>query len=311
MATVFWGDGSGADIATLTAFFALAGVPTDPNAVSCVITDPNGTAITHTFGGASPSDITKVMTGEYQLQVPCAIAGLWGYVWIGTGTASDIQAGTWTAQPVGRAAYYTSAEELQERLGLSGSSYTQTQLMAVQAATSWVNGHCGRHFNQVTETRTFMPRDVYELVIDDIVSVTSFTLDYNGAGVYDTSWVQDVNYQLVRGMDEFNMLASGEPRPYTRARVTNVAGAGNWFPFIYPFSRLDRVKITGAWGWPAVPAAVRNASLQLAVEMYKLKDAPFGVAGSIDLGAIRIVGANPMIGLLLEPYRSSKRRVGV
>lgn len=310
MATVFWGNS--ADIATLTNIFMVSGVDTDPNTVSCVITDPTGTAVTHTYGGAAPADISKVMTGEYQLQVPCATAGLWSYVWIGTGAASDIQAGTWTVQPTATLnQYYTSAEELQERIGLSAGSNYQTQLMAVAAAASWINGHCGRHFYQVAETRTYVPYNIYELPIDDVVSISSFSLDYNGAGVYDTSWTQDVNYQLVRGVDEFNQLASGEQRPYTRARVTNVAGAGNWFPFIFPFSRLNRVQITGTWGWPAVPMAVRNASLQLAVELFKLKDAPFGQSGSSDLGAVTIVGRNPIIALLLEPYRSSKRKVGV
>jgi len=309
MATVFWG--SSADIATLTNIFSVSGVDTDPATVSCVITDPTGTAVTHTYLGAVPADISKVMTGEYQLLVPCATPGLWSYVWIGTGAASDIQAGTFTVNPTSVAQYYTSVEELQERIGLSSASQPLSQLMAVQAAASWINGYCGRHFYQLTETRTYVPYNIYELPIDDIVSVSSFSLDYNGAGVYDTSWTQNVNYELARGVDEFNALASGEQRPYTRARVTNVAGAGNWFPFIFPFSRLDRVQITGTWGWPAVPFAVKNASLQLAVELYKLKDAPFGTAGSSDLGAITIVGTNRLIAALLEPYRSSKRKVGV
>lgn len=310
MATVFWGNSN--DIATLTNIFAVSSVPTDPTTVSCVITDPTGVAVTHTFAGAAPADITKVSTGDYQLLVPCAIAGLWSYVWIGTGVASDIQAGTWTAQPTTLGQNYTSAEEMQERLGLAAGTNTQTQLMAVQAAASWINGHCGRHFYQVSETRTYIPYNIYELPLDDIVSVSSFTLDYNGNGVYDTTWTQNTNYELAVGADEFNQLASGELRPFTRARVINVSGGtGNYFPFVWPFSRLDRVKVTATWGWPAVPMAVRNASLQLAVELFKLKDAPFGIQGSPDFGVIRIARANPVIMQMLEPYRSSKRKVGV
>lgn len=313
-ATVYYDNANSINVLSYT--FTVNGVPTDPGAVSCVITDPAGGAITHTYAGTAPADITKVGTGVYTLAVPsvpsvAGVDGLWSFEWIGTAPAAQVVAGTWDVEPVTLAQYYTAAEELQERLGLSATANIQTQLLAVQAAASWINGHCGRHFYRITETRTFVPYNIYETPLDDLVSVTAVNLDFNGNGVYDTAWTQNVNYQLARGVDEFNALASGEPRPYTRARVINTAGAGNFFPFIWPFSHLDRVQVVGTWGWPVVPAAVRNASLQLAVELFKLKDAPFGIQGSADFGVIRIARSNPLIAGMLEPYRSSKRKVGV
>ena len=56
--------------------------------------------VTHTYLGAIPPDVVKVGTGKYTLSVPCSPAkagvdGLWGYEWVGTGTVSDVQPGTW------------------------------------------------------------------------------------------------------------------------------------------------------------------------------------------------------------------------
>jgi hypothetical protein len=48
------------------------------------------------------------------------------------------------------------------------------------------------------------------------------------------------------------------------------------------------VQITALWGWPAVPSLVTEACYQLAEETFKLKDAPFGVAGVNDFGVLRI-----------------------
>jgi hypothetical protein len=93
---------SSAEIALLTNTFQ-TGSPladADPTAVTCLVTDPSGNAVLHTYQGASPSDITKPLVGHYVLTVPCSpneanADGLWSYKWTGTGTVSDVQPGTW------------------------------------------------------------------------------------------------------------------------------------------------------------------------------------------------------------------------
>ena len=47
------------ELAELAVVFTVASVPTDPDTISCVVTDPNAVAVTHTYLGASPSDITR------------------------------------------------------------------------------------------------------------------------------------------------------------------------------------------------------------------------------------------------------------
>ncbi len=308
-ATVFF-QGSN-ELAVLGNTFTVAGVNTDPTTVSCVITDPTGTAVTHTFAGASPADITKTSTGVYKLQIPCTITGLWGYVWTGTGAVSDVQAGTWPVNPVSLHQFYTSVEEIKDRLGITDTASDLQLELAVMAAARAIEGMCGRFFYQVAETRTYKPYDIYELPVDDLVSVTTLKCDQDNDGVYEQTWTQGVDFQLVIGEDEFAVNASGESRPYSIVRAIS-AGGGKIFPFTWEFSRLDPIQITGVWGWPAVPYAVKMAAQQVAGELFKLKDSPFGIAGTSEFGTVRLPRAgNPYITRLLCPYINPRRKVGV
>lgn len=311
--TIFFQSAAGNDLATLTMTFQVNGVNTDPTAVTVIVTDPTGLSTTHSYLGAAPADVTKVSAGVYSLLVPCTIVGLWGYEWNGTGTASETEAGTFTVNPGGAATaqFYTSVEELKDRLGITTTASDLACQKAIQAAARAIEGHCGRHFYQVQQTRTFVPYDIWEQPLDDVVSLTALNIDTQGTGVFDQAWVQNVDYQLATGIWEFNQLASGELRPYTQARVINGAAGGKFFPFIWPFAPLNRVQAIGTWGWPEVPFAVQQATLQVAAEFFKLKDAPFGIAGTSEFGYMRIPKQNPYITRLLTPYISSKRKVGV
>jgi hypothetical protein len=309
---VFFQNAAGNDLAQLTQTFVVSGVDTDPSAISVMITDPTGVSILHTYQGANPADITKVATGIYQLNVGCTIVGLWSYVWIGTGNASDIQAGTFTVNPasdIGR--FYTSVEEIKSRLNITDTASDFELQTAVQAAARAVEGFTGRYFFQLAETRTYVPYSIWELPIDDAVSITALNVDYDGDGVFETAWTAGVDYELAFGMYEFNQMVTGEARPYTLVRVINAAGGGRFFPFTWPFSRLDRIQIVGTWGWPQVPYGVKQATMQLAAEFFKLKDAPFGLAGTSEFGVVRVPRVNPYVAKLLSQYIHPRRRVGV
>ncbi len=307
-ATVFWQDAAGDDIATLIMTFAVSGTPTDPTAVSVVVTDPTGASVTYTY----PATVTKTSTGVYQMLIPSTIVGLWSFVWIGTGTASDIQAGTWTVNPTSTIGqFYTSVEELKDRLAITDTLSDLQLILAVQAAARAIEGYCGRFFYQLTETRTFVPYTLYELPIDDLVSLTTFKVDTTGTGVFDQTWINGTDFALSVDQHEFNQMATGEIRPFGYVRSINASGGGKFFPFIWPFSRIDRVQIAGVWGWPAVPFGVKQAAVQVAAEFFKLKDSPFGLAGTSEFGVMRVPRVNPYIQKLLTPYISPKRKVGV
>jgi hypothetical protein len=313
-ATVFYDSVN--EIALLSnTFLNSAGAAADPTTVSCIITDPGNVAVTHTYAGTAPADITKVSTGKYTLSVPCSSAapgldGLWGYEWAGTGNVSDVQPGTWRVLPVATSQlWYVGLEEMKDRLGITDSADDSVLQTAIAASAGWINEYCGRHFNKVTEIRTFQPDNVWMLDIDDVVPGAPITVrvDQDGDGVYEDPWVQGTDYALLFGGINFNMNASGAPRPY---RQLQVLGGGKWLPFTWPYSNLDRVQISTTWGWPRVPWQVPEANRILAADFYKLKDAPFGVAGVSDYGLVR-VQSNPWLVELLRSFIDMRRKVGI
>jgi hypothetical protein len=297
-ATVFYNDVN--EIATLTNVFKISGVPTDPTAASVVVTDPTGAATTYT--GAQ---LTHGSTGTYSVNIACSatVDGVWTYKWIGTGSASDVVEGTWTVTSIQN--LYCTVEELKSRLVIPDTSDDFEITLAVQAACRNIDEICGRYFWQGTDTRTYLPGAIYGQELDDIVSVTSFKVDRDGDGVYEETWVQGADYQLTVSPGQYNQSAKGEKWPYTGF---NIIGP-KWVPFTWPWSHLDRIQVTGVFGWPAVPATVKQAALISAADIFRLKDAPFGVAGFGEFGAVRIT-ANPRVMQLLHRYISPKR-VGV
>jgi hypothetical protein len=310
-ATVFYESGS--EIAQLgNVFLNSSKAAADPTTVSCVVTDPSGTATTHTYAGAAPADITRSATGTYALSVGCSpaitgIDGLWSYVWIGTGAVSDIQPGTWRVLPATVGSWYIGLDEFKDRLGITDSSDDSQAQIAIQTVSQWINEWTGTHFGRITETRTFVPHDIVKLNIDPLVSLTALNVDRDGGGSFSESWVQGTDYQLRIGPDLYNLNATGILRPY---RQVITIQSGRLFPFIYPFAHLDRVQITGTWGWSQVPAPITQATFILAADIFKMKDAPFGVSGVSDYGIVRIQ-ANPWLIEMLRPFKNVKRAVGM
>ena len=578
-ATVFYDSAN--EVALITNTFTSAGNPADPTTVSCIVTDPSNTSVTHTYLGAAPSDISKVSTGKYTLAVPCSAAvagalGLWGFEWVGTGAVSDVQPGTWRVLPANISQlWYVGLEEMKGRLGIAltdtsqdyelqtsiaasagwvneycvvmdtpvltadlqwkqagdlmlgqeligvdeepvlrpdangaarwlrssnhGRRYRRAEVLAnpcrrakcirlvmadgreVTCATDhrwlarqlwpngrpkrgyrwtyardissgdeiaaplrtwpeetsfeagWVSGlfdgegwiaretathsrigvsqnsgivlndlvkhldnagivynragtpcvsltierrwaamevlgryrprrllqgaaaiwegqtivgtgpnnvkviavepaglrevvslgtstgtyianglishNCGRHFNRITETRTYQPDNIWQLNVDDIVPGSAITVnvDQDGDGVYEQAWTQGTDYILKLGPRNYNVNASGIPRPYRQLQVVQ---SGKWLPFTWPYTHLDRVQIATTWGWTFVPWQVTEANRILSADEFRMKDAPFGVAGVSDIGLVRIQ-SNPWLVENLRAFVSPRRKVGV
>jgi gp6-like head-tail connector protein len=302
--TVFYA--GGAEGATLTNVFTIDKTPVDPDTVNLQVIDPNGLYTYYTYG-ASPA-LTRLDVGVYQCTQPCTTDGLWTYIWIGTGAAGDVSAGTWRVLPDTIGQWYTSREEIKSRLGINDTTDDFEIDLAVQAAARWIEGRCGRHFYQMQDTRTYVPESIWTAHIDDVVSVSQLAVDPQGTGDFSQIWTQGVNYELAVGERRYNRMASGEPQPYREIRV--IGGGSVFFPFVWPLYRQDRIQVTGVFGWPAVPPAITQAALLLASDLFKLKDAPFGVQGMADFGMVH-VQAGSQVEYLLQRYIDPSRKVGV
>jgi len=293
---------AGADeIAVITAIFTVNGVPTSPtpSPPTLTVTDPNGNVTT-------PS-VTTVSAGKFTASIPSSTEGIWAYTWDGAGTASGIYSGTWTVGTTALNTFYTSLEEMKTRLGITKTTDDLQLTGAVQAASRSVDEITGRFFWQTasTEVRTYIPESIYEQSIDDLVSLTSLKADRDGDGTYEETWVQNTDFQLYVASGMYNRNRFGELWPWTGF---NIVGP-KFIPIVWPWSHLDRLQVTGVHGWPAVPDAVKESTRIAAANLFRRKDAPFGVAGFGEF-ALRLTQQDPTVMGLLHRYIRGDR-VGV
>lgn len=186
---------------------------------------------------------------------------------------------------------YTDREELKGYLDIRDDRSDQLLDARIEAASRAVDGWCGRVFYAVTEPRIFTAEDHRVLSVPDLLEVTALETDDAGDRSYATAWdAADYDLEPLSGP------------PYTSVW----AGAGH----IFPTSRRG-IRITGTWGYgESVPAAIREATLLQAARLYKRKDAPFGVAGSVELGQLQtITSIDPDVKQLLAPYRRQSLEV--
>lgn len=297
MAEVFYEHAS--ELATVSNTFTVDGAATDPTTISLIVTDPDGDATTYTY---ADEQITKVSTGVYRKDISCATAGRWQAVWVGTGAASDVAVLTWDVFDTDQGALYCTIEALKSRVGLAATDVADDLelRLAVESVSREIDDWCRQRFDRVEATRTFAADGLYDVTVGALVSVTALKTDVAGDGTFEATWDAG-DYQL-RPTD---VAHHAETRPYTAIRAIGT----RLFPCHTGIGRDDRVQIEGVFGWPQVPAAVRQAALILAHDAFKSKDAPFGVAGFGDFGPIRIRG-NPKATALLAPYRRLPVLVG-
>jgi hypothetical protein len=188
---------------------------------------------------------------------------------------------------------YANLAEVKAALRLNDTIDDSLLEMAIESASRLVDGYSGRYFyNAGTATKNFAAQDNYIVVTEDLQSVSSLQ-DTNEIGGSYTTW--DANeYQL----EPLNGKADGIAMPYTQIRAVG----GNFFNLNVGDAL---VRITGVWGWAAVPIAIKQATIIQASRIFKRLDSPLGVLSSPDLGFIRVGSRlDPDVAQLVDPYRT-------
>lgn len=189
--------------------------------------------------------------------------------------------------------WYCTLNEVKTLLGIPLDDDDDDDILgaAIEAACRWIEQLCGQRFwcdeDDVTRYQTAGFADV--LFLDEgLVSLTSLETDQDGDGVYETRWAESDYVLRPRH-------AALDNKPYT---FISVASGGR-----YAFPLLEEgVKLTGKFGYPAVPGEVKQAALLMAARLYKRKDAVFGVMGIPEAGMLRVEGVDQDVMMLLVPY---------
>lgn len=180
--------------------------------------------------------------------------------------------------------------------------------LAVNAASRMIDTHCGRRFyaDSVTSARTFYVDNFIRVQVDDISTTSSLAVatDENADGVYETTWVA-ADYVL----EPLNAIGpNGQAGwPYDLIRATG----NRWFPITYLPGRTPRLQVTAKWGWAAIPDDVAQACRLLTAQLYRSKDAPFGVAGVSDMGTVQRIRNLPVVEELLAMYVRADNVFGI
>lgn len=160
---------------------------------------------------------------------------------------------------------------------------------AIESASRWVEQYTGREFHPTASSaRYFDPRSHQVVIIHDATSITAVTSDVGQDGTYSQT---HTDYQT---LPVGQYLASIGPVPIASLRLTTTL-----FPI--PTRRQGLVKVTGVWGWAAVPTPVKRACATMALDMAKDPTAAFGAVTG-DFGVLRI-RLNPRVKQLLDPFR--------
>lgn len=190
---------------------------------------------------------------------------------------------------------YATMDELKDRLGDINDTDDDIRLTAaVDAASRGIDTFCHRQFNKTTvaTARVFYPDSRCRAEVDDFHTTSGLVVktDEGDDGTYETTWSSD--YQL----EPLNGIVDGEIGwPYSTIRAVG----SRYYPSC---SRRAPLEVTAQWGWDSVPVNIKEATLVLAEDIFKLASTPFGVGGFAEFGRIR-ARENPHVVMLARKYQ--------
>jgi hypothetical protein len=190
---------------------------------------------------------------------------------------------------------YASLSEFKAAVGITDNTDDTALQSVLDATDTLIDLYCDRKtgFGTASETRFYTAEDYEYVLTDDLVSVTTLQTDDDANGTYETTWTSGTDYVLAPR----NAALDGFP-------YTEIDTSVTW-PRNFPKDVYLGVRVVGVFGFPSVPAAVKQAEIIQAGAVWNSRTAPFGVIGSADLGGIlRMSRAlHPEAALILEPYR--------
>ncbi|MBM4570266.1 hypothetical protein GS534_24135 [Rhodococcus hoagii] len=172
---------------------------------------------------------------------------------------------------------------------------------AAQSASREVEQFTGRQFNKV-----------------DLASPRRYSIDRRGAVRVDDFYTLDglvvesgdgySSWEGI-GLTEFTPapydgIVDGLPWPYYRLEFPyrRLGVSGPWGPRV--------LRVTAKWGWPSVPATIKQATFLIAAQTFRLAEAPLGVTGNTQYGGVVRVQDIPQVHSKLLRYKTDPILVG-
>lgn len=171
---------------------------------------------------------------------------------------------------------YATVAQYKARATKSSSSDDTEIDQVLTAVTRLIERQCGRFFNQDASavTRLYDGNGRARLYVDDIATLTGLVVKVDLNGDYDFA---DADEELTKDTHYWvgpaNADKAPEPAPWRFLEVV----PDNSRLGIWPDQRRA-VQVTAKFGWPAVPAAIREATVLMTREIFDLQQAGFTLA---------------------------------
>lgn len=191
---------------------------------------------------------------------------------------------------------YCTLSDLKTSLGIDDIQDDTSLEAAIMAASRMVDDYTGRFFYKDGTTgspitRYYTAQDWWTTNTDDFISINEIATDDNFNQTYSTVWATS----------DYMVEPINNPRrgwPYTRLLAIGA--------FIFPYNLPQSVRVKAVWGWSSIPYEVQMATKIQASRLFVRRQSPFGIAGSPELGTIRLGSRlDPDVEALLRPFRKT------
>jgi len=189
---------------------------------------------------------------------------------------------------------YATLEQVKAAIRIEDQIDDDLLETALEAASRWVDGWTDRRFTVAAAgTAVYIPTGrMDDLLVDDITTITSIAIDEDLDRSFATV-LRPIDFEAL----PINATSGGRAVPFTRIRPIE---DGYW----PTYDGRATVRIVGDFGWPAIPGAVREATILQTLRLFTRLASPAGVVSFGDMGAVRVSRfVDPDVELLLEPYR--------
>lgn len=243
------------------------------------------------------ANIVEIAFGVYAAHARTAPATVGQYTLIWTrgsggevlGTEDLLVTGESDLIVVGEGHDYISSDQLKASLSMQGQTFADEDIsIAKSTASRVVDDITERRFwadDDATQIRYYTPRSLYRVDIDDLITLTAVDVDRNRDGVFETALTLHTHFEL----EPLN--AAADDRPFEQL-VFTAAGQSR----IYGCSGRS-IRVTGRFGWPALPAEVQSITKLLATRYLNRQrgSAVFGMvtAGQDSAAIARIARSDP------------------
>lgn len=202
---------------------------------------------------------------------------------------------------------YATAAEYRARVDKASAADDSTILAQLTALSRFIDWKCGRHFTQdaAVTTRLYDGHgQAYLRLEDDIATLTGLVVKVDLDADYDFGEADEtltVNEHF--WIDSQRAAFGSEPMPWGRLQLVPTNGRLNVWP-----DQRNAVEVTAVFGWPAVPAAIKEATIALTRQLRDIQQSGMTLTlENIDAQVRVSPQASRIVDDLLRAYKRRNR----